>query len=779
MMKKWIWKMMLATLSIAVLLAVAAAWAWAVPAKPGTGYTGADAVCRSHAGALVTLDEIPARRGKAHFAPSISPAERDIPLLMIVIGFSNMPYENDWNWHEAMFSGEKSLAAYYTDMSFGQFTFTPAAETCAFGTGDNTNTADTVNDGVVHVKLSTPHKDWANEDEYPAQAEAMIAAIEAADAYVDFASFDADGNGRISENELAVGFVFAGYEASASYSYEMGVENYLWAHAWSISEIIDGFLLALTVPAPDGTEVDAYIAIAEHLDADERNPISVLAHELGHYLGLPDLYDTSGNTREKWGKYDVSDLSLMASGSWGIDPDGGCVPYSMDVWSRFALGWCTPQTADRDGDYTVAAQSYTADEAFRAVILPTQRSGEYYLLENRQFVKWDAGLAMDYSGSGILVWHIDDAVFEQYNKNNQVNDTFHRPGVMPLFPEQSGGVYTFIGATDRVLKSKPFYSASAWSAMFPDDAALDLPLYGAGTDANTRASRTLSGLKLQFSDENAAEMTVRLSTADHVHFLNAVEKVEATCTAPGAEAHWACGYCGALYADADGQTPTTAQALAIPTQSHSFTSYSYNNDATCTADGTETAACDYACGTTDTRPAAGTKLSHSFTSYSYNNDATCTADGTETAACDYACGTTDTRPAAGTATGHTYGEPVWAWADDDGSATATFTCHCGSTVKKTATGAAVTSAVITGATATEDGLERLTATVTLDGKTYQTGKDRTIPATGTPDQPGGSNPPAGKLCPWDQKDHGNSFGGKIVTFFHKILYFFAHLFGTK
>ena len=344
---------------------------------------------------------------------------------------------------------------------------------------------------------------------------------------------------------------------------------------------------------------------------------------------------------------------------------------------------------------------------------------------------------MDYSGGGILVWHIDDAVFEQYNQSNQVNDTFHRPGVMPLFPEQSGGVYTFIGATDRVLKSKPFYSASAWSAMFPDDAALNLPLYGAGTDANTRASRTLSGLKLQFSDENAAEMTVRLSTADHVHFLNAVERVEATCAAPGAEAHWACGYCGALYADADGQTPTTAQALAIPTQSHSFTSYSYNNNATCTA------------------------------------------DGTETAACDYACGTTDTRPAAGTATGHTYGEPVWAWADDDGSATATFTCHCGSTVKKTATGAAVTSAVITGATATEDGLERLTATVTLDGKTYQIVKDRTIPATGTPDQPGGSNPPAGKLCPWDQKDHGNSFGGKIVTFFHKILYFFAHLFGTK
>ena len=53
-----------------------------------------------------------------------------------------------------------------------------------------------------------------------------------------------------------------------------------------------------------------------------------------------------------------------------------------------------------------------------------------------------------------------------------------------------------------------------------------------------------------------------------------------------------------------------------------------------------------------------TPQSHSFTTYSTNNDATCTDDGTETAKCDY-CEATDTRTDAGSATGHDWDEPVW------------------------------------------------------------------------------------------------------------------------
>ena len=44
---------------------------------------------------------------------------------------------------------------------------------------------------------------------------------------------------------------------------------------------------------------------------------------------------------------------------------------------------------------------------------------------------------------------------------------------------------------------------------------------------------------------------------------------------------------------------------------------------------------------------------HSYISYTYNKDATCTADGTKTAICNNGCGETDTIVAIGTALGHT------------------------------------------------------------------------------------------------------------------------------
>ena len=135
---------------------------------------------------------------------------------------------------------------------------------------------------------------------------------------------------------------------------------------------------------------------------------------------------------------------------------------------------------------------------------------------------------------------------------------------------------------------------------------------------------------------------------------------------------------------------------------HKYTNYVYNNDATEYEDGTETAYCDYGCGTADTRVKEGSKLEHVhvfdlkdknpgtfasnatcqekarfyyscvcgergtetfedgelvdhyFENYVYNNDATEYEDGTETANCYYGCGETDTRVVVGSALGHTH-----------------------------------------------------------------------------------------------------------------------------
>lgn len=62
----------------------------------------------------------------------------------------------------------------------------------------------------------------------------------------------------------------------------------------------------------------------------------------------------------------------------------------------------------------------------------------------------------------------------------------------------------------------------------------------------------------------------------------------------------------------------------------------------------------------------------------------------------------------------------------------------------------------------------------------------TIPVTGEPDTPDEptdptdpDSPSGNNICKWDDVDHGTSFWGRPVKFFHSILYFFAHLFGRR
>lgn len=113
----------------------------------------------------------------------------------------------------------------------------------------------------------------------------------------------------------------------------------------------------------------------------------------------------------------------------------------------------------------------------------------------------------------------------------------------------------------------------------------------------------------------------------------------ATCMADGTES----GVCTRCQ-----QIVKKTKAGTLDPNKHDFTDYISNNDATCTADGTKTAKCAYGCGAEDTQPDAGSKLAHKFDNYISNNDATYDADGTQTAKCDHGCGASDTVSEPGT-----------------------------------------------------------------------------------------------------------------------------------
>ena len=90
------------------------------------------------------------------------------------------------------------------------------------------------------------------------------------------------------------------------------------------------------------------------------------------------------------------------------------------------------------------------------------------------------------------------------------------------------------------------------------------------------------------------------------------------------------------------QQETEQQTEEETIHTHAYTE-SITTEATCEADGVKTFTCE--CG--DSYTEAITATGHSYGEYVYNNDASTSADGTETATCS-TCGGTDTRTKAGT-----------------------------------------------------------------------------------------------------------------------------------
>ena len=134
---------------------------------------------------------------------------------------------------------------------------------------------------------------------------------------------DADGDGNVLEPDGVVDhlvLVHAGEDKSGGGGAE-GVYA-IWAHS---SAIPGGY----EVPGTD-------MQISNYIVQPEDSGVGVFAHEYGHDLGLPDLYDTSGG-----GDSDVDFWDLMASGSH-TGPIFQSMPTHMGLWDKWVLGWADP-----------------------------------------------------------------------------------------------------------------------------------------------------------------------------------------------------------------------------------------------------------------------------------------------------------------------------------------------------------------------------------------------------------------------------------------------------
>lgn len=144
-----------------------------------------------------------------------------------------------------------------------------------------------------------------------------------------------------------------------------------------------------------------------------------IIHEMGHVLGLPDLYpvgvSTEVDTPKQW---DVMDVGCYNGWAQNYTIAGTCVP-NLSASQLMCLGWLEPLELNSDsvGQYTLP--QLMDDKAY---VVRTNQPNELFVLENRQKTGWDRELP----GHGLLVWHlVYDYDLWFYNRTNQSNEERH------------------------------------------------------------------------------------------------------------------------------------------------------------------------------------------------------------------------------------------------------------------------------------------------------------------------------------------------------------------
>jgi len=228
-----------------------------------------------------------------------------------------------------------SMRDFYLEQSSGRFTWAGQVsswvqvEGTAADFGENARTSGAGGDdanGPVYRVVEASLQALANTPNYGGLDLANADQID---------RYDCDGDGNFAEPDGYIdhyGLVHAGEGEEAGGGAQGG--DAIWSHRWYANFNTDD--------GPAGCKLGGYnlpgtdLWAGDYVIMPENGGVGVFAHEFGHDLGLPDLYNTGGGTDNGVGFW-----SLMSSGSWASDsPDSiGDKPVHMGAWEKLALGW--------------------------------------------------------------------------------------------------------------------------------------------------------------------------------------------------------------------------------------------------------------------------------------------------------------------------------------------------------------------------------------------------------------------------------------------------------
>jgi M6 family metalloprotease-like protein len=215
----------------------------------------------------------------------------------------------------------------------------------------------------------------------------------AAEPGINFADYDSNGNGQVD----GFHFIFAGGGKETG-----GCSTCIWSHKWQFAPPV----------TQNGKSISIYSCSPEKISqsSSSMNTIGVVCHEMSHAFGAYDFYDTSPT-----GNYvGTGNWDIMASGSYNGSPSGSRPPHH-NTFSKVRFGWVAP--IELNSSQTITDMPNSAENA-RAYRINTTYPNEYYLLENRQRIKFDTNVP----GDGLLIYHVHAQV-NQSGMQNTVNAT--------------------------------------------------------------------------------------------------------------------------------------------------------------------------------------------------------------------------------------------------------------------------------------------------------------------------------------------------------------------
>ena len=298
-----------------------------------------------------------------------------------------------------------SLAHYFKEMSYGALTLE-----------DN-------GDGVERRWFA------ANRTRPPDYGTNCVAAILAfagevfadADDTIDFSDYDRDGDGVVDLVILYIPLEFRNLEQCGSHGrvIENSTLNYMTEDSVSIQ---DDLIVVYQRPSFPWL-------------------VGVTAHEYGHVMNLPELYDDDGDSAGigLWGLMGHGPLgwSWKCENDWSsnFENDLYSGPTPLSVWSRYKVGWITEDngrlvTVESDTDAAATLHDINSQSsAVKAYKIPVRGSDtEYFLVANRQNTHTEHSRGSYYDdsapASGLAIWHIDDGLpFSGSNlRNDRRND---------------------------------------------------------------------------------------------------------------------------------------------------------------------------------------------------------------------------------------------------------------------------------------------------------------------------------------------------------------------